>query len=187
MTTTTDMTGTPRLKWEVPEVAAVAVVVVVAILAIGGIVSGFAIAYGYNNQAFSTRQSVGSALSQGAAWAGPIVALLLLGGLAACWWQRAAWTEAIEDADDEETVAEARRYLGRSFAIGRWIQGAFLIAAIGAIASFVGNVLGLTAPAGTSLPAYLWGRDVYAAGVLLATLVVTTVGLVIARVTWAGE
>lgn len=184
MTTTTDTTGPSRLAWELPELVALVVPVVVAVLAVAGLVTGIMESTGYAGP--SVRQQVGSAIEQGAAWSGPIIAVLLLGALGACWWQREAWTEVADNPDDAEMVAKALGHVDRSRVISRWIVGGLALVAIAAIAAFVGALL-LNAPTAGPGSQYLWGRDVYAAGVLLATLLVTSIGLVVARVTWAGE
>lgn len=183
MTTTTNTTGPSHLAWELPELAAVAVPVVVGILAVDGLVTGIIESTGYVGP--SVRQHVGSAIGQGAAWSGPIIAVLLLGALGACWWQREAWAEVAEHPDDEE-MTKALDYLDRARVISRWVQGGMALVAIAAIAAFVGALL-FNAPIAGPGSRYVWGRDVYAAGVLLATLLVTSIGLVVARVTWAGD
>lgn len=183
MTTTTTSTGTPRLTWDVPEIAAVAVLAVVAILALTGLVTGIVVST--DAQGPTLRAAVGSTIALGAAWSGPVTAILLLGALGACWWQRESWTDAAEYGD-EATVVEASAHVSRSRLLSQWTQAAFVLVMAGTIALFVGAILE-NSPFAQGLSADFWGRDVLAAGELLATLLVTTIGLVVARVTWPSE
>jgi hypothetical protein len=73
------------LAWEVPEIAAIVVLVAFAVLVVGGLVAGIVASTGANGAFPATRQFTGQAITYGATWAEPLLAIALLAVVALCW------------------------------------------------------------------------------------------------------
>lgn len=166
----------PRVEWEVPEVAAAAVVLAVGLLVLGGLVAGIAAAagapttFGPGSGAVET----GSSIQVGAAWAEPLLAIVLLGVLGVCWWWIDAWSEAPSDTGGDE----AARHIGRARAISGWVNGALALTLAGSVALLAGLLL-TNSQAGNQ-SSLVWSRDISQAASVLAVAVIVSGG------TWAG-
>jgi hypothetical protein len=171
----TDEPGAPAPKWEILEFAAAAVLTAVAFVILGGLGGGIDIAA---TGPASSLQIVGSYITVGAAWAGPLLAVALLAVAGVAWWQVTGWSDVIDSGGDDADQEEAIGHLVRGYKLTRWNVVALLVTGVGAVAGFVGAVL-----LGHDVP-FASGdvsRDILAAGNLLAVLVIITVGLLIAR------
>ncbi len=132
-----------RLQWEVPEIVAGTILVSVAILPIGGLATGIARDIATYGQVFPSgllNQQVWSAVSLGAEWASPFVALILLAVVALCWWQWQGWSEVIEDPERVDEASEALGHLRRAQRTAMWARVVLIVTAIGSIAGFVAQV-----------------------------------------------
>jgi hypothetical protein len=147
--------------------AALAVVVATAVLIVAGVASGFVIGTapipGQQNQAglaaqFATAQ-----------WAGVFPALLLVGAIAACWWQQQVWGGP---AEAEHRPAEAARRLERARRLALSANAGLGLAVLGAVASFIGRAAD---PGGTGAQA-VGSSYIPGAAELLATIVVAAAG-----------
>ncbi len=127
-------------------------------------------------------------LARATAWASPFFALLLLGALAASWWQFQSWTGVIADADDaddsddsddsdEGTLATAFAHLLRARALSNavlFLSGILVAAVVGdVVATFATN-----SNEGTGIVVLSGYLEVI--GVGLATILITCAGI------WAG-
>jgi hypothetical protein len=158
-----------RLEWEVPEIVAGTILVSVAILPIGGLATGIARDVATYGQVFPSglfNQQVWSAVSLGAEWASPFVALILLGVVALCWWQWQGWSEVIEDPERVDEASEALGHLRRAQRTAMWARVVLIVTALGAIAAFVAQV-GVTSGFQASLDIFD-GVETLAVFVLLA-------------------
>jgi hypothetical protein len=114
--------GDPRrssLTWEVPEIVGVALLVVTALLATSGLVTGIARSFSFPNGGFGEPpiQLTWNAISFGAQWASPVIAVFLLGVLGLCWYQLQVWSELIAapgDDDDDEETSDAHGHIERA-------------------------------------------------------------------------
>jgi hypothetical protein len=132
-----------RLDWEVPEIVAATILVSMAILPIGGLATGIAREISTSGQVFPSgldNQQVWSAVSFGAEWASPFVALILLGVVGLCWWQWQGWSEVIEDPERVDETSEALGHLQRAQRTAMWTRVVLVVTAIGSIAGFVADL-----------------------------------------------
>jgi hypothetical protein len=161
-----------------PEVAAVAILVSVAVLAAGGCVAGiarFVTTTGAAGPGADT-QLTWNAVTFGAQWASPVVAVLLLAVIGLCWWQLQAWTELIESPDPDDDLADAIRHIRRARLIARWALVGVAGTAVGAIALFAAQVA-----TSTGLPDGDWTVEIAAAAGFLAVVAL------LAATLWAGR
>lgn len=165
--------GEPPVDWEVPEVAAVAVLVAVGLLVLGGLATGIAAASGASGSIPPGAGVVvaGSSIQTGAAWAEPLLAILLLGVLGLCWWQVDGWSDASEDTESSEVAGHLRR--GRQIAV--WVQGALILTLAGSASLFAGMLL--VNSYGGNRSSLIWSRDLYQAASLLAVAALVSGGL----------
>lgn len=166
----------PRVEWEVPEVAALVILVAVGLLVLGGLATGIAAAAGAP-EAFGPgagAATAGSSIQLGAVWAGPLLAIVLLGVLGVCWWQVDAWSGALSETDPAQVAGHVRR--GQQIAL--WVNGALVLTLAGSIALFAGLLLTNSRPG--NLPSPIWSRDIYEAASVLAVAVIVSGGI------WAG-
>jgi hypothetical protein len=169
-----------RLAWEVPETAAVAVLVAVGVLMAGGLVAGIVAAgtpsYGGGT---SLRIAASTAISFGATWAGPLLAIALLGIAGLCWWQSEAWGALSEPDEESKRTFEAVGHMQRAHRICQWTQIELLLICLGAVALVVSSTLLSTG--GLSANAVSWARIIVQTVNLLAVLAVASVGVWIGR------
>lgn len=163
----------PRVDWEVPEVAAAAVVVAVGLLVLGGLATGIAAAAGAPGLLGpgSGAAVAGTSIQDGAEWAGPLLAMVLLGVVGLCWWQVDRWSGAPDDVD----AAEVAGHVLRSQRIARWATGALVLTLAGSIAHFAGYLLANTTVGNHS--SFVWSHDIYEAASVLAVAVVASGGI----------
>ncbi len=158
----------PPLAWEVPEIFGAAVLACVSVLAVGGLATGIARAITESASNFPPglgSQEVWNAIQFGSQWAGPLLAIVVLGVLGLCWWQVDAWLEVTETpGHDDDDESEARGHMHRAHLIARWAMVTLAVTAAGSIAGFVAEV-------GTNAGQRIWTIDIYGGGSLLAVLV----------------
>jgi len=159
----------PGPEWEPPETIAAVLVVAVGILALGGLAAGIvpAVRSSYAINAPGSR-SVGIALVIGSEWSQLVLAGVLLGLIALCWWRMDEWRNAI---DPGKTI-HLERY--RKVVLG--IEVALALTAAGAVAQLVGQVLEYA----DSGPVLL-GQDLYIGANALAVIVVSATGVGLGR------
>jgi hypothetical protein len=167
-----------RLAWEIPEIAAVAVLMAVGALIVGGLVAGI-VASTPTYVGTSARFATGNAISFGAFWAGPPLAIALLGVVGLSWWQLETWRAASEPDDERDQRAEAAGHMRRAHRISQWSQVALLLICAGAVALVVSSTLLSTG--GVNSNSADWARVVVEAANLLAIVVVAGAGIWIAR------
>jgi hypothetical protein len=169
-----------RLAWEVPETGAVAVLAAVGVLMVGGLVAGVVAA---NSPSYGggtpLRISVSTAISFGATWAGPLLAIALLAIVGLCWWQAEAWGAVSEPDHEFERAVEAVGHIQRAHRICWWAQAELLLVCLGAVALVVSSALLSTG--GLNAGAVNWVRIIVEVANLLAVLAVASVGAWIGR------
>jgi hypothetical protein len=116
------------------------------------------------------------AVSSGAGWASPVVAVLLLAVLGLCWWQLQAWSELVEEPDPDDDLSDALRHIGRAHLIARWALVGVALTAGGAVALLVAQ---LATSAG--LPDGDWTVTIAAVASFLAALALLAGALWAAR------
>ena len=168
-----------RIAWEVPETAAVAVLVAVGVLMAGGLVAGIVASMPSYGGGTPSRIAASTAISFGAAWAGPLLAIALLGVVGLCWWQAEAWSAASEPDDERVRVVEAAGHMRRAHRISQWSQVELFLICAGAVALVVSSALLSTG--GVSANSVNWARIIVEVANLLAVLAVTGVGAWIGR------
>ena len=163
----------PRLAWEVPEIAALVVLVAFVALALGGLVAGIIVSTELSG--FHT-QFTGAAITFGAAWAEPLLAIALLGVVGLSWWQIKTWHDLGEQRrrlDDHEV----RGHIARACRIGIVAQAALILTAAGSLASLIGSVM---VSSGADV-AQSWSRYVLSGASLIGVLAITAGSWSIAR------
>ena len=143
-------TGDPaRSAWEFLEILAVVILAAESLRIVGSVISGAIYAATAHAGAFGDQQLVGSAMERLANFSdGPGIVLLLI-SLALLWWRAEYWTARIvltmaSNARDGALPMEAVQ-AHRLRALARWAATLFLLAAVGAIAFLIGDVLVNTA------------------------------------------
>jgi len=169
-----------RLAWEVPETGAVAVLVAAGLLMAGGLVAGMVAARAPSFGGGTTgRITASTAIGFGATWAGPLLAIALLGIVGLCWWQAEVWGAVSEPDDEGERTVEAVGHMQRAHRICQWTQIELLFVCLGAVALVVSSALLSTG--GLSANAVNWARIIVEVANLLAVLAVASVGAWIGR------
>ena len=168
-----------RLAWEVPETAAVAVLVAVGMLIVGGLVAGIVASTTSYGGIMPSEIGTGTAISFGATWAGPLLAIALLGVVGLCWWQVDAWSDASEPDDERGRAVEVVGHIRRAHRISQWTQGALFLVCAGAAALVASSALLSTG--GVSANSVNWARIIVEVANLLAVLAVAAVGVWIGR------
>jgi len=168
-----------RLAWEVPETAAVAVLVAVGVLMAGGLVAGIVASMPSYGGGTPSRIAASTAISFGATWAGPLLAITLLGVVGLCWWQAEAWSAVSEPDDERDRMVEAAGHMRRAHRISQWTQGALLLVCAGAAALVVSSALLSTGGVGAN--SVSWAPVIVEVANLLAVLAVAGVGAWIGR------
>ena len=168
-----------RVAWEVPEIAAVAVLVATGVLIAGGVVAGIVASRSSYGGGTPSRIAATTAISFGATWAGPLLAIVLLGVVGLCWWQVEAWGAASEPDDARDRLIEVAGHMQRAHRISQWTQVALLVNCVGAVALVVSSALLFTG--GVSVNPVNWARTVVEVANLLAVLAVTGVAV------WIGQ
>jgi len=169
-----------RIAWEVPETAAVAVLAAVALLIVGGLGAGIVASTASYGGFTPSGIVLGTAITLGAQWAGPLIAFVLLAVMGMCWWQSEAWADASEPDDEHGRIVEVAGHVRRANQIGRWTLAALVLTCIGAIAVLVGTVVQTTG-AGGNANTLNWSRYVIQGASLLAVVVIAGAGAWLAR------
>jgi hypothetical protein len=140
----TEVGGETRatLSWEVPEIAAVVVLVAFGALTVGGLVAGIIFSTSTDGGFPATRQITGEAITFGAAWAGPLLAIALLGVVGLSWWLIETWGEAGDEEPRQFDDLEVQGRMWRAWRIGMAAQIALILTVGGSIAALVGTVMG---------------------------------------------
>ncbi|MGO9344207.1 MAG: hypothetical protein ACLP6E_17105 [Acidimicrobiales bacterium] len=155
-------------------VAAEVVAAVIATLSSPGVASGV-----FVGVPSVPGPSIADTLARATEWATPLFPLLLLGALAAVWWQVQGWTDVIDDSDetDEGTLKTAFAHLLRAKALSNasLVVLGILIAAVvgGVVATFMDNI-----PQQSST--VVWAGYLEVIGIGVATILVACAGI------WAG-
>ncbi len=168
-----------RLAWEVPETAAVAVLVAVGVLIVGGLVAGIVASTASYGGITPTGIGTGTAISFGATWAGPLLAIALLGIVGLCWWQVDAWSDASEPDGERSRAVEVAGHIRRAHRISQWTQAALVLVCAGAAALVASSALLSTG--GVSANPVNWARIIVEGANLLAVLALAGVGIWIGR------
>lgn len=167
-----------RLAWEVPEVAAIVLLAAFGALVLGGLIAGIVAS---TDIPIATGQFIGAVITEVTQWADPLVAIALLGVIGISWWQRQAWTDALEAEPHLSSDAEALGHLDRARRIDLYAQSALLLTVAGAAASLVGIIIVL----GNNAAA--WSRYVYSGASLIVVTIIAGGGLWISRKATAGS
>jgi len=183
MTTSTEVpresqnpTHERRLAFEVPEAAAVAILVAFFAIVVGGLAAGI-IASTAPQVPLDQLQNAWNAITFGASWAEPLLAVALLGAVGLCWWQTQGWSEVLEaDTETGDEVLEAVGHLRRARQIALWGLGGLVVTEIGAVVGFVAIVaLNVSAHSGR----LVWARVIGSGADLVAVVVISAGGFVV--------
>ena len=168
-----DAGSSQRVPWEVPEIAAVAVLIAIGALILGGLATGIVTATSAETPYSGLSQATWTAVTLGAAWASPILAIVVLGVMGLCWWQTDTWEDQVLDG-----VPFAVGHLRRAQHIATWAVAGLLISVAAAVADLVA-VVGFYLP--DHAPQLLAARVIPVAASGIAVLVIAGAGLVIFR------
>ena len=168
-------------SWELPELASLALLLCVLLLAVGAAISGWLYAIELRNEMVGVVASLGwTALQFGTRDITPTTASLLLGALAAVWWQYTQWTNiALSDADEGAAVI----HVGRIRSLTRWIVIGFAVVVLSTL-GYLAATIALNA--GRNSVPYAGSSDVSAATSTLAIVIIAGLGLVAARRLWTA-
>ncbi len=140
-TTEVEDEAQPLFGWEIPEIAAMTVLVAFAVLVVGGLVAGIIASTEASGPFIGTRHVTGAALTYGATWAGPLLAIALLGVVGVGCWQIEVWKQTEEEESLEHDDCEVRGHIGRACRIGVAAQVALILTLVGSIAALIGKVM----------------------------------------------
>ena len=135
--------------WELLEILAVVILAAESLRILGSVISGIINGATAHVGLYGQQQLVGSAMERAANFSdGPGIVLLLV-ILALLWWRAEYWTNRIRvaaargapDGDVPPEAVQARRL----WLLARWATVLFTLAALGAIAFLVGDILVNTA------------------------------------------
>lgn len=162
--------------WELPELASLALLLCIFLLSIGGAASGWLYWSELRNQQVPPFSGLGwTALQFGTRVITPTTAALLLGALAAAWWQYTQWTSiSHSDADDFAAALHVQRI--RSLTL--WITVGFVVMLLTALAFSIATI---ASNAGNHLGGEEWASDVGAVTESLAIVIIAGLGFVAAR------
>jgi hypothetical protein len=128
-----------RGGWEFLEILATVILAAESLRVVGSVVSGIIFAATAHVGPFGEQQLVGSAMVSAANFSdGPGIVLLLV-SFALLWWRAEYWTKQV----GAHAAAAVQAHRLRSLA--RWATGLFTLAAAGALAFLIGNILVNTA------------------------------------------
>ena len=116
--------------------------------------------------------TTGAALERGGQWAGPVLAIALLGVLLLCWWRAHGWTGRLASATGTNHRTLLVAHVRRTAALARYTLAALVLTFAGALAGLIGLVLTLreiSNQTAVTWPSYL-SSAAAAAGVLVALL-----------------
>jgi hypothetical protein len=138
-----DSTVSARSTWELLEILAVVILAAESLRVVGSAVSGIIFATTAHVGPFGQQQLIGTAMVSAANFSdGPGIVLLLL-SFGLLWWRTEYWTKRVHSGA-HGTPLEAIQ-LRRLRSLARWASALFTLAAIGALAFLVGNILVNTA------------------------------------------
>ncbi len=162
--------------WELPELASLALMLCIFLLSIGSAISGWLYWAELKNQQAGGFSGLGwTALELGTRVITPTTAALLLGALAAAWWQYTQWT-SISLSDTDEVAAALHVQRIRSLTL--WIMCGFAIMVLTALAFSIATI---ASNAVNHLGGPQWASDVGAVTDSLAIFVIAGLGFVAAR------
>jgi hypothetical protein len=131
-----------RGGWEFLEILATVILAAESLRVVGSVVSGIIFAATAHVGPFGEQQLVGSAMVSAANFSdGPGIVLLLV-SFALLWWRAEYWTKQV---GPEGAVRAAAIQAHRLRSLARWATGLFTLAAAGALAFLIGNILVNTA------------------------------------------
>jgi len=171
-----------RIPWEVPEVVATALLLAVTLLIAGGLATGIASEVAASALRGSpAAESVGLVIQEGASWASPPLAAVLLGVIGLCWWQyQGRLSEAAGVSVDDEDTNEAASHIHRAYQIARWTRGALGMIVAGSMAMAVGGGL-ISSGGNTAANSENWAREASVGAALLAVMVIAGAGIWVGR------
>jgi hypothetical protein len=151
----------------------VAVLFAFAVVVAGGLVAALIVAStaatGYLAPA---RLGTGDALIDGTTWAGPLLAIALLGVVGVSWWQINTWKNVSQEGLLPYDDHQVQGHLERASRICSAAQVALALAAVGSTAALIGTVL-FSLEGG----AQSWVRYLVSGANLIAVIVVSAGGL----------
>jgi hypothetical protein len=131
-----------RGGWEFLEILATVILAAESLRVVGSVVSGVIFATTSHVGPFGEQQLVGSAMVRAANFSdGPGIVLLLV-SLALVWWRAEYWTKQL---GPDGAVRAAAIQVRRLRSLARWATSLFTLAAAGAVAFLIGNILVNTA------------------------------------------
>jgi hypothetical protein len=138
-----DSTVSARSTWELLEILAVIILAAESLRVIGSAVSGVIFATTAHVGPFGQQQLIGTAMVSAANFSdGPGIVLLLL-SFGLLWWRTEYWTKRVHSGARGNPVEAIQ--LRRLRSLARWASTLFTLAATGALAFLVGNILVNTA------------------------------------------
>lgn len=170
--------ATAASTWDIPEFAAAAALGAIALIIAGAAIAGIAVGASQIGAPGGTGETIGADMQYAAQWADITVAIVLLAVSGLCWWQTASWVEASSEGVSGHEGEWALDHLRRVRMITLATEVELVLAAVGALAAFVGAVLFYGSFAGSSAS---WTRDILPAANLLAVLAVASAGMLVAR------
>jgi hypothetical protein len=168
--------GTAR--WEFLEILAVVILAAESLRVVGSVIAGIVNAASTHTAVYGEQRLVGSAMERAANFSdGPGIVLLLI-SVGLLWWRAEYWTARITRTTgglhDGGLPAEAVQAL-RLQTLARWASVLFTLAALGAIAFLLGDILVNTAGGVSSASqAQSYANDTFS----FAYLVIGSVGVV---------
>ncbi len=147
------------------------------VLAVGGLATGIITITGRAMPLPTSTQVAALGIENGAAWAGPLLAIALLAVLGVAWWQARTCSDTPGDTENGE-VPESSARLGRAWQLRRWAQVGLLLTSAGSVAGLAGTLISSdTAPGAGFGPPFEWSHDVLTGAYVLATLLVSAAGI----------
>lgn len=147
-----------------------AVLLATLLMVMGGLASG--IAYGVSALTAST------AVQFGAQWAGPVLAMILLGLVGLAWWQYEGWADA--DSDDEAGESEGIVHMQRMRRVA-FLAEIGLMLTVAGTGSALGGIVASDIDLPFGAPSFTWSRVFLSAAFFLAVTVLAGAGLLIGR------
>jgi hypothetical protein len=136
--------GGGTARWEFLEILAVVILAAESLRVVGSVIAGIINAASTHTTLYGEQRLVGSAMERAANFSdGPGIVLLLI-SLGLLWWRAEYWTARITHTAggrrDGGLPAEAVQAL-RLGTLARWAMALFALAAAGAVAFLIGDIL----------------------------------------------
>lgn len=171
--------GRDALPWAGPEYAVIAILVVVGLVALGGLADGIYLAFNAFSPFVDPFTIAWSAVTLGASWAEPFLALFVLGAAGICWWQADRWADEVEAPS--AMLEPARGYIQRAQRTSSWALWGLALTAVGSTAGLVATV-GLVVLSGPAQTSYT-SRLISEVASTLAVFVIAAIGWLVVRET----